>query len=163
MANWVYIENGQIVEYHDTLPKNWRHVSGLDLSIDNLPFLKNLGWYKVIKDQRSFDIYNEKLVDYSYNLVNDEIIETRNVSIITQEEKDLQHQNNIIGFLRDLREERNRLLAESDWTQLVDVVESHSTEWNQSWKTYRQTLRDLPNNMNDIQVINWPEKPINVT
>ena len=29
MAEWVLIENNQIVEYHDLLPVNWKNVSGL--------------------------------------------------------------------------------------------------------------------------------------
>ena len=39
-----------------------------------------------------------------------------------------------------LREERNRLLAVSDWTQSKDVTLSNES----AWKTYRQALRDLP-------------------
>ena len=39
-----------------------------------------------------------------------------------------------------LREKRDFLLAESDWTQSRDVTLSNDTEW----KTYRQALRDLP-------------------
>ena len=39
---------------------------------------------------------------------------------------------------RLLREERNRLLAETDWRASSDLT--LSTEW----KTYRQQLRDLP-------------------
>ena len=39
-----------------------------------------------------------------------------------------------------LREVRNKLLAESDWTQNRDVTLSNDADW----KTYRQALRDLP-------------------
>ena len=42
--------------------------------------------------------------------------------------------------LKYLREERDAMLAESDWTQTPDVPETIKT----SWKTYRQELRDLP-------------------
>lgn len=42
--------------------------------------------------------------------------------------------------LQDLREKRNQLLTESDWTQIGDVVLADKEEW----KTYRQALRDLP-------------------
>lgn len=42
--------------------------------------------------------------------------------------------------LQDLREKRNQLLTESDWTQFGDVVLADKEEW----KTYRQALRDLP-------------------
>ena len=42
--------------------------------------------------------------------------------------------------LKYLREERDAMLKESDWTQTPDVPESIQT----AWKTYRQELRDLP-------------------
>ena len=67
---------------------------------------------------------------------------------------------------RLLREERNRLLAESDWTQLKDIDLDIIRERN--WKNYRQALRDLPskstpkldNNGNlDRSSVTWPDKP----
>tara|TARA_R100000353_G_C6368303_1_gene158247 strand:- start:86 stop:460 length:375 start_codon:yes stop_codon:yes gene_type:complete len=65
-----------------------------------------------------------------------------------------------------LREERNRRLAETDWTQLKDVDSDIIRERN--WKNYRQALRDLPskstpklNNFGglDMSSVNWPDKP----
>ena len=38
---------------------------------------------------------------------------------------------------------RNKKLAESDWTQFNDVELDDKEEW----KTYRQSLRDLPANV----------------
>ena len=55
-------------------------------------------------------------------------------------------------YVRNLR---NRLLIESDWTQNRDVVLSNDTEW----KTYRQALRDLPANTTDWTNPPWPTKP----
>ena len=57
--------------------------------------------------------------------------------------------------IRDVRGNRNRLLAESDWTQNRDVVLSNDAEW----KTYRQALRDLPANVTDWTNPPWPTKP----
>ena len=57
--------------------------------------------------------------------------------------------------IRDVRGNRNRLLAESDWTQNRDVVLSNDTDW----KTYRQALRDLPANTTDWTNPPWPTKP----
>ena len=55
-------------------------------------------------------------------------------------------------YVRNLR---NRLLIESDWTQNRDVVLSNDAEW----KTYRQALRDLPANTSDWTNPPWPTKP----
>ena len=57
--------------------------------------------------------------------------------------------------IRDVRGNRNRLLAESDWTQNRDVVLSNDADW----KTYRQALRDLPANTTDWRNPPWPTKP----
>ena len=67
---------------------------------------------------------------------------------------------------RLVREIRNRLLAESDWTQSRDVVLLNDT----TWKQYRQDLRDLPasasftpkldsNGELDMSSVTWPLKP----
>ena len=67
---------------------------------------------------------------------------------------------------RLLREERNRRLAETDWTQLKDIDLDIIRERN--WKNYRQGLRDLPSKSNpklnsfgdlDMSSVNWPDKP----
>lgn len=53
-----------------------------------------------------------------------------------------------------LREERNRLLAASDFTQLVDWPGDAAT-----WREYRQALRDLPANVIDLAQVEWPQQP----
>jgi hypothetical protein len=56
-----------------------------------------------------------------------------------------------------LRAERNRRLAASDWTQLVD---SHlSQEKKDAWAAYRQELRDLPDEVTDPTQVEWPLDP----
>ena len=65
-----------------------------------------------------------------------------------------------------VREIRDRLLAESDWTQNRDVVLLNDTTWQQ----YRQDLRDLPASASftpklnsdgnlDMSSVTWPLKP----
>ena len=65
-----------------------------------------------------------------------------------------------------LREERNKRLAETDWTQLKDIDLDFIRERN--WKNYRQALRDLPAKSNpklnsggelDMSSVTWPDKP----
>lgn len=55
---------------------------------------------------------------------------------------------------RVLRAERNRLLAECDWTQALDSPVDKA-----AWATYRQSLRDLPQNTTDPLNPIWPERP----
>tara|TARA_R100000005_G_C4879747_1_gene132009 strand:- start:24 stop:350 length:327 start_codon:yes stop_codon:yes gene_type:complete len=55
--------------------------------------------------------------------------------------------------LVELREERNRRLAETDYLALSDVTLS------EDMRTYRQALRDLPDNTSDPANPTWPVKP----
>ena len=54
----------------------------------------------------------------------------------------------------EIRELRNQLLSECDWTQLSDVSESIRT----SYQSYRQDLRDITNQSDPFSIV-WPEKP----
>ena len=55
------------------------------------------------------------------------------------------------------RQTRNKLLAESDWTQQPDIPEETRTKW----QSYRQALRDLPTHKNwpNLEETDWPTKP----
>ena len=54
-----------------------------------------------------------------------------------------------------VRDRRNALLSQTDWTQVVDVPESIKTKWT----TYRQQLRDVPEQSGFPFDIEWPTKP----
>ena len=60
----------------------------------------------------------------------------------------------LICMMDDVRTKRNKLLNESDWTQMNDVKLEDDVEW----KSYRQALRDLPSVV-DIQKVVYPLKP----
>tara|TARA_R110000823_G_scaffold31948_3_gene90341 strand:+ start:247 stop:627 length:381 start_codon:yes stop_codon:yes gene_type:complete len=55
------------------------------------------------------------------------------------------------------RNERGILLAVSDWTQMADSP--LSTVEKEAWQTYRQSLRDLPENTVDPLNPIWPSIP----
>ena len=58
--------------------------------------------------------------------------------------------------LTNLRNERNYLLAKTDWTSGSDVTMSSAM------KTYRQALRDLPSGKDTVEKCEdatWPTKP----
>lgn len=56
-----------------------------------------------------------------------------------------------------MRSNRATLLKDSDWTQVPDSP--LSDEKKAEWATYRQELRDLPDNITDINNITWPAQP----
>tara|TARA_R100000773_G_scaffold39068_1_gene34405 strand:+ start:936 stop:1226 length:291 start_codon:yes stop_codon:yes gene_type:complete len=57
--------------------------------------------------------------------------------------------------LADLREQRNNLLAETDWMANSDVTMSNE------WKTYRQSLRDITKTFKSMsdKDFKFPTKP----
>lgn len=54
-----------------------------------------------------------------------------------------------------VRTQRNQLIADSDWTQLVDTPLTNIEQ--ASWATYRQALRDLTTQEDPFN-ITWPNK-----
>ena len=53
-----------------------------------------------------------------------------------------------------VRTERNKKLADSDWTQLADSGADAT-----AWATYRQSLRDLPSSDGFPHDVTWPTAP----
>lgn len=56
-----------------------------------------------------------------------------------------------------VRAERNRRLADCDWTQLIDSP--LTPEAQAAWQFYRENLRMVPDQSGFPWEINWPEKP----
>ena len=92
-----------------------------------------------------------------YKMVNGERIQ-----FTAEEEKarDLEEQAWADGAparrMADLRDQRNQLLAETDWMGNSDVTMSND------WKTYRQALRDITKTTpadDQLSNITWPKKP----
>lgn len=72
------------------------------------------------------------------------------------------------AIIQEIREKRTRLLQESDWTRLDDT--NLSPTQKEAWAVYRQALRDLPQQVEQIsddvfftpagqQAIVWPTPP----
>jgi hypothetical protein len=69
-------------------------------------------------------------------------------------------------YLTELRETRDQLLADCDWTQLPDVQNTFTFSKQEEWIEYRQKLRDLPENIEDPKPLvidlthpHWPIRP----
>jgi hypothetical protein len=92
-----------------------------------------------------------------YKLVNGERIQftTEEEAQRDQEEADWEA-GAFDRAIASLRQNRNRLLAETDFYALSDVTMSNDME------TYRQNLRDLTNGLSTVEDVNnvtWPTKP----
>lgn len=58
---------------------------------------------------------------------------------------------------KSVRADRDRRLAESDWTQVADVPFSEAKK--AEWAAYRQALRDVPTQAGFPWNVEWPVKP----
>ena len=56
---------------------------------------------------------------------------------------------------QEVRARRDRLLADSDWTQLLDTPQATQA----AWATYRQAVRDVTKQPSFPFGIEWPVKP----
>jgi hypothetical protein len=54
----------------------------------------------------------------------------------------------------EVRQQRNDLLSACDWTQLADAPVDHG-----EWATYRQALRDIPDQPGFPWDVTWPTEP----
>lgn len=57
----------------------------------------------------------------------------------------------------DIREHRDRLIQETDWTQTIDCPLSDDKK--AEFSVYRKALRDIPQTYSDPDSVVWPEKP----
>ena len=54
----------------------------------------------------------------------------------------------------EIRKERDAKLTASDWTQVADAPVDQA-----AWATYRQALRDIPEQSGFPNEVNWPTEP----
>ena len=63
--------------------------------------------------------------------------------------------SHFVDYERAMRAMRNRLLADSDWTQTAD----NPTGKAEAWATYRQQLRDFPATWTPGPTADFPDPP----
>jgi len=57
----------------------------------------------------------------------------------------------------DIRDKRDELLTQSDWTQTSD--NALSEDMKEEWRVYRKTLRDIPSTFAKPSLVVWPAIP----
>ena len=89
-----------------------------------------------------------------HKIVNGQKIELTTEEIAIKQAKEQEWENNRENRAwKKLRDKRNLLLAETDWTANTDVTMSDAM------RTYRQALRDLPSSTSNPDDVVFPEKP----
>tara|TARA_R100001463_G_scaffold32244_5_gene72419 strand:+ start:9367 stop:9675 length:309 start_codon:yes stop_codon:yes gene_type:complete len=97
---------------------------------------------------------NKLVVDFAVSAAAQEVELTAAEIAFTEEE---QNANPTVAarLMLQLREMRNKKLAETDWTQCADVPDGIKN----AYVSYRQQLRDITNTYNDPTTVVWPDKP----
>lgn len=86
----------------------------------------------------------------------DPLVYDANGNLITIDASVVAQQDSVVATeaaLRDLRHQRNILLAETDWWCLSDQTAT------QAQLDYRQALRDITDSYSSIDSVVWPDKP----
>jgi len=102
---------------------------------------------KLVLATRSFDDTTQKIEISDPYVEGDYVYTVRVVSLSSQEKTDRANTVNQ-AMATSKRFERNKLLADTDWTQVSDSP--LSSDKKTEWANYRKALRDLPT------VSGWP-------
>lgn len=150
---YVKTQNGQVQKFPYTMG-DFRKDSPNTSFPKNIPddLLAEFGVFEVLIDTPStVDEKNYKAVRADVpTYVNDAWHLEWSVVAKSEEEK----QRYYDGFAERVRSKRNELLSQSDWTQLPD-----SNVNKTAWATYRQALRDVPEQSGFPWEVTWPTQP----
>lgn len=147
--DYIQVENGEIKGYPRPLPQNWSDVSNFYLLQNER--LRQYGWYPV-RFVPAEKTDNDVVIGQSFVVEGTEVVQYEQIRPKTQDEINQE----INQLWENIRNERNQLLLECDWTQLSDSP--LTAEKKTEWQTYRQELRDITNQSDPKDII-WPTKP----
>lgn len=117
-----------------------------------------------VKQNEKFIVTNEE-INFQINYIDE------NSQIKTREKKpsiyhewinyqwELNKEKQITQESIDIRNKRNELLQQSDWTDTLSAKNNLGNELYLKWQDYRQALRNLPQQDNFPLSIVWPSKP----
>ncbi|WP_285906770.1 tail fiber assembly protein [Pseudodesulfovibrio pelocollis] len=114
-----------------------------DMTVEQLDAL---GYNEAIPIQR------QPFTTYTTEWVKDGLVYREQIvtAVVDEEARDA-------ALAESVRAERDRLLAECDWTQLADVP-LDALEIG-LWADYRQALRDVPGQAGFPGAVEWPVRP----
>lgn len=137
------------------------HIAALNVFFPNTSFpiagpdiqwLAELGVYPV-EEFLYYDAKQTKRVPVD-PVLRDGFVYVADLIPLTQEEQAELKQIELNQLAEAARQQRNRLLSESDWTQIADAPVD-----KQAWANYRQQLRDVSSQQGFPESVEWPVKP----
>ena len=147
---YIKVENNEIIKYPYSIRELKMDNPNVSFPVTlSTELLNSFGVYVVTEVVPTED-YTKVVSEINPTLVDGVWTQTWLIENATEEEI----QEKIQEKWEAVRITRNTLLTESDWTQVSDSPLSSSQEW----KDYRQSLRDITNQLNPFE-ITWPTKP----
>jgi len=176
-VRYAYITNGIIANVYDLLPDSWNNISNFPVLWATEPdVVRSMGWRTVQVPEIEYNSLTHTLSEPIYTIVDDEVVETRELIEVvvpepiptippTNQQTSATKQNRHGACMQIIRQERDRLLRDTDFTQLADVVTANGPELTEAYRVYRQQLRDLPSAYQDdieffdYRQIEYPSRP----
>ena len=98
-----------------------------------------------------------KITETEFNQMRDGWIASESGGVVTVTEPAGWLENKTNEAWEKIRKERNQLLGESDYIILADAPVDETQK--QEWETYRQALRDIPQDYDSPDEVVYPDKP----
>jgi hypothetical protein len=89
-----------------------------------------------------------------WGYVNGKFVDLDEANAEAQQQEQEMHDAELAAMAAIVRQKRNELLAQSDWTQVLDAPVDQG-----AWATYRQALRDITKQEGFPKEVQWPEAP----
>ena len=167
MANFAYIENGEVVGVYDQLPENWKNISNFYTLSTEESYLSTLGWYKIRQEVPEYGA-GQRLGKLKYIFDGSSVKETFEVETIPEQPAVVRTEAQIAADQAAVmenqwsyvRHQRDTMMADTDWRYLRYDRELRlgltPTDDIQKLDLYMQALADITQQSDPFNIV-WPE------
>lgn len=135
MANWAVVENDVIIEYHDSVPTNWRTISNFSAAQTDLSFMRSQGWYLIVHPTVDLDPETQEIASWNYSFNGTDVIATAVIRsrdpVITDAAAPVPLDQQILALIRDQLQQYQQAID----TEILASVDSMITQQDSAWRT----------------------------
>ena len=148
---YIKIKQGSIEKYPYSLDSFRKDFSNMSIpkNVSDVT-LARFGVYKVKQTNTPDFDYTKNIIEKTPESIDGTW--TQIWGVVDASEKEIEDRTAVqVAFIK---EQRNKLLSNSDWTQVTDAPVDSTV-----WATYRQALRDVPAQEGFPWSVTWPTQP----
>lgn len=164
MAEWIIVEDGNIVDKQNFLPEAWRNISNFNAITDE-EYLNSLGWYRTVKNKPQYNEAIQYLEESNVEFIDG--VATQNYVIKEKTNEEPEDPQKII-FDREwnnVREKRDQLMSEFEWRyfryERQTRLNLQVSDQLENLDKYMQDLADITKQGDPFNII-WPEYNKNI-